>query len=122
MRGVVGFALFCLASLAGSAHAAEAPVRGFDAPPPTLNLTEPDHVFVAGLKPDEALSGPARSAATAGPTCSGAALRFGGCTQPEGAASGLLSGRPYASNPTGAGGVAGGILALEGLAVLLKDD
>ena len=122
MRRTTGFALFSVASLVVSAQAAEVPVRGFDAPPPSLNLTEPDHVFVAGLKPDESLSGPAKSAATAEAGCSGAALRFGGCTQPAAADSGLLSGRPYASNPTGAGGVAGGILALEGLAVLLKDN
>jgi hypothetical protein len=120
MRRTVGFALFSLVSL--SAHAAEISARGFDAPPSNLNLTEPDHVFVAGLRPDEALSGPARSAATAEAGCSGAALRFGGCTQTTATESGLLSGRPYASNPTGAGGLAGGVLALEGLAVLLKDN
>ncbi len=68
MRRAVGFAFFALASV--SAGAAELPARGFDAPPPALNLTAPDHVFVAGLQPDAALSGPARSAATAEQGCS----------------------------------------------------
>ncbi len=120
MRGAVGFALLVFAS--SSVYAAELPARGFDAPPPALNLTAPDHVFVAGLQPDEALSGPARSAATVGSGCSAADRRFGSCTQPSGAPSGVLAGHAQATTSTGAGGMAGGVMALEGLAALLQKD
>jgi hypothetical protein len=121
MRRAVGFVLFFLASLP-AAQAAEIPVQGFDAPPATLNLTQPDRVFVAGLKPDESLSGPARSAATPESACSRDDVRFGGCTQAEGATSGLLSGHAHAASAAVAGGAAGGLLAVGGLVSLLKDD
>jgi hypothetical protein len=105
------------------ALASEAWRSGFDAPQPALNLTQPDRVFVAGLAPGENLSGPAKSAATAEPHCSPEALRYGTCTDVSNAATtGFLSGHAHAMNPAVAGGAAGGVMVLEGLAAALKDD
>jgi hypothetical protein len=128
---LAGLALVAFPALAQQAppEAAIAPlgnaVRGFDAPQPMLILAPPDHVFVAGLAPGENLAIPAKSATTIDAACPVNAASYGVCksvVRKLGPDKGFLGGPAYASTAAGAGGMAAGIMALEGVAALLKSN
>jgi hypothetical protein len=87
------------------------PAGGFDQPAPALDLNAPQHLLVAGLSQDESLAGPARSASLTSDSSTATS-----------SSTGLLNGRVRAGSAAGAGGMAGGVLALEGLAALARGD